>query len=371
MIPITKSGTLERNALYKAVWSTPMTKLAAEIGLSGRGLAKICGRLKIPVPPRGYWAKVQAGKKVRQMPLPETGPETPNQTQVFRQLAATQNQRSNELPQTIEGDLNRALEQLGEIAVPKTLKNPHPIIVEWRKHGRETQTIAYHDDRGTSGRFDNSIEKRRLRILSSLFKAWELLGHSLTYPDHYRYRVNFSFGSEQIEFRCEEYLRQFRRPLTLDEKVDPLYQHQKWRQIKEPTGTLIFEIKSHILQKRTSVWKEIDQAPLETQVTEILQELLIAGLLLAEQTRHREEERRIYWEEQNRFAEIQRREEKEEERWQQLVLLAKAHEESKVVLSFLESAQSTDIDLLEFVLPSWCKNIDYAKRIAIKRDPLR
>jgi len=34
------------------VWSVPVDKLATEWGLSGRGLAKACRRLKIPVPSR-------------------------------------------------------------------------------------------------------------------------------------------------------------------------------------------------------------------------------------------------------------------------------------------------------------------------------
>lgn len=35
-----------------------MSTLAIEFGISDRGLAKVCGRHRIPVPPRGYWAKV-------------------------------------------------------------------------------------------------------------------------------------------------------------------------------------------------------------------------------------------------------------------------------------------------------------------------
>lgn len=56
---------LDRPALFERVWSTPVEKLAREWGLSGRGLAKACRRLQVPVPPRGYWAKVAAGQHVR------------------------------------------------------------------------------------------------------------------------------------------------------------------------------------------------------------------------------------------------------------------------------------------------------------------
>lgn len=56
---------LSRRELFERVWATPVETLARDWNLSGRGLAKACARLKIPVPPRGYWAKVNAGQKVR------------------------------------------------------------------------------------------------------------------------------------------------------------------------------------------------------------------------------------------------------------------------------------------------------------------
>jgi len=58
--------------LYNRAWSTPLDRLARELGLSGRGLGKLCARCNIPVPPRGYWAKRAAGKRVSQPPLPRT-----------------------------------------------------------------------------------------------------------------------------------------------------------------------------------------------------------------------------------------------------------------------------------------------------------
>ena len=45
--------------LHEKVWARPMDDLAEEFGVSGRGLAEICKRLDVPVPPRGYWTKVQ------------------------------------------------------------------------------------------------------------------------------------------------------------------------------------------------------------------------------------------------------------------------------------------------------------------------
>jgi hypothetical protein len=63
--------TVQRRTLYEQVWSVPGSQLAAQYGISDVGLAKACKRHNVPRPPRGYWARVQAGQKVRRTPLPK------------------------------------------------------------------------------------------------------------------------------------------------------------------------------------------------------------------------------------------------------------------------------------------------------------
>ena len=68
--PIVYAKTLAREDLYKKVWSEPMTKLALSLGISDVGLAKICRRANVPVPERGYWARIAAGQPIKRPPLP-------------------------------------------------------------------------------------------------------------------------------------------------------------------------------------------------------------------------------------------------------------------------------------------------------------
>lgn len=66
-----RRGTpVSREALYEAVWTDALTVVAPRYGLSDVGLVKICKKLGIPVPPRGYWAKVKAGRTTHKLPLP-------------------------------------------------------------------------------------------------------------------------------------------------------------------------------------------------------------------------------------------------------------------------------------------------------------
>lgn len=58
-----------RQELYELVWSIPISTLSGQFGLSDRGLAKICERHHIPVPGRGYWARLEAGQAVTKTPL--------------------------------------------------------------------------------------------------------------------------------------------------------------------------------------------------------------------------------------------------------------------------------------------------------------
>ncbi|MFN4771018.1 MAG: hypothetical protein ACK5N1_03275 [Gemmatimonas sp.] len=62
---------LTRAELYEKAWSEPMATLGPKLGLSDTGLRKICDKYHIPTPPRGYWAKVAVGQRIKRPPLPK------------------------------------------------------------------------------------------------------------------------------------------------------------------------------------------------------------------------------------------------------------------------------------------------------------
>lgn len=63
-----------RETLYEEVWAEPMTKVAARYGVSSSFLARVCERLNIPRPSRGYWARLEVGKASPKPALPEARP---------------------------------------------------------------------------------------------------------------------------------------------------------------------------------------------------------------------------------------------------------------------------------------------------------
>ncbi len=66
---------IAREDLYELVWSKPMRDLATDFGISDTALAKRCRRLAIPVPGRGYWARLDAGQTPYRpkLPMRQTG----------------------------------------------------------------------------------------------------------------------------------------------------------------------------------------------------------------------------------------------------------------------------------------------------------
>jgi len=60
----------DRKVLYEQVWSEPALTVAKSYGVSSVWLGKVCRLLNVPVPPRGYWARVRSGGKGRKPPLP-------------------------------------------------------------------------------------------------------------------------------------------------------------------------------------------------------------------------------------------------------------------------------------------------------------
>ena len=60
---------ITREELHHLVWSKPIRVVAKEFGLSDVSLAKICRKLGVRNPPRGFWAKVPSGMRIKKPPL--------------------------------------------------------------------------------------------------------------------------------------------------------------------------------------------------------------------------------------------------------------------------------------------------------------
>ncbi len=60
-----------RETLYQEIWAEPVTVVAKRYEVSSSFLARVCERLNVPNPPRGYWQQLKVGKAVDKPGLPE------------------------------------------------------------------------------------------------------------------------------------------------------------------------------------------------------------------------------------------------------------------------------------------------------------
>lgn len=65
---------IKREQLYKEVWAEPMLKVANRNKVSASFLARVCRRMRVPCPPRGYWARKRSGEAIAIPPLPAPQP---------------------------------------------------------------------------------------------------------------------------------------------------------------------------------------------------------------------------------------------------------------------------------------------------------
>lgn len=68
--------TFQREELFDAVWTTPLTSLAKKYGMSDNGVRKICKAMNIPLPKAGHWAKAAVGKAPPRPSLPASADRT-------------------------------------------------------------------------------------------------------------------------------------------------------------------------------------------------------------------------------------------------------------------------------------------------------
>ncbi len=82
-----------RKELYDQVWAVPMVELAPKYLVTSVALAKTCRRLRVPVPGRGYWAKIRAGQKPARTPLGPKPSGVPEELTYDRWVAYTDEER--------------------------------------------------------------------------------------------------------------------------------------------------------------------------------------------------------------------------------------------------------------------------------------
>jgi hypothetical protein len=174
---------LSRCALFEMVWSEPRSTLSKRFGVSDVALAKKCRLANIPMPPRGYWAKVEAGQQQQRLPLPL---RTPGQADTIafesRELAPPAGPQGHPQPhvyqESIEVLVDAACTSLGRVRPQRDLTEPYSGLARLlrKEAGRRAQYEGSAQWSYYKPHFDDPVSQRQLRLYSALFRAFDQLG---------------------------------------------------------------------------------------------------------------------------------------------------------------------------------------------------
>jgi hypothetical protein len=268
MVQNTTDIILNRAQLYDLVWSKPMLQLAEELGISDRGLAKKCLRHKVPVPYRGYWAKIEAGKKARKYPLPKSNDDYLDHIR-FVKAAAPEKALKKVLDFPLPADLNNKIESFDVLSAPR---KRHDLISTTRKLISKKAGDRY-------GFLNPPKDGLALKVTSgSLDQAIDVFSQIISFCAHLGWKVENLNGQtcvridgQPIPLRIKERIKQVEHTLTDQEKAD----NKTWKFSFAPkydylsTGELSIEIDQYNTFDQKSIWK-IDAATIDTQLRELM-----------------------------------------------------------------------------------------------------
>jgi hypothetical protein len=296
-------GAYERDKLYEEVWAEPVKVVAVRYGVSDVALAKTCRKLAVPLPGRGYWARLRAGQELERTPLPLLPGGVPQALMVHR---ASPRPKEREASPETASRMEKESSEEAAIVVAETLERPHPLVREANKYFRSR-------DRRLVSHLDISVSRdsldRALRIMDALLKALvarglpvEVTERKVHTSGYYRYEDRSSESNatrvqvdgEWVVFGMEE-----RSQVVIPDPPEPPKhlkgeERERWirwnepRRTLEPNGVLVFRFRNlDYLDVRTE-WKDGIRKKLEHQLNDIVAHMYSAGEALKEKRRQDE-----------------------------------------------------------------------------------
>lgn len=329
----------------------PISKLCQEYGLSDNGLRKLCLRLKVPVPERGYWAKKAVGKARAkpQLPVLADMPESEEvavttsdeSTPSFAMRAETKATLKQD--QTFEQDVGHRVE-VGGLPMHKALVPVQKRLVQrvkdWENARKKYEAAlnrrnirSWEPNWSVSKLYWPSFEEsgkylflrnertvvhvteqqvtRSLEILNALLHAAPLRGYVVRPPEP-------EAAVLTLKRRGFDTLLRLTEQATIEEiKDSSIYYAHKGGVRKQPRPTGILRIHFR-LSTRTEKFVSDEDGPLEEQLNDLFAKLAKAEAAYAEHLHREAIQAKLREEAQARWVERQQRLE-EERKAQQLI----------------------------------------------------
>jgi hypothetical protein len=371
---------ISREELYEQVWSEPMITLAKRFGLSDVGLAKVCRKLNVPRPERGYWVKKKHSKPVVTPPLPPLKDgEQSVAILVKRETPYTEGCEST------VADMKIAFEKRGEnhIRVPEMLDVVlHPLVAQAQKSLKGVRP----GDRGLlQPRAKNCLDiqvgansvARALRIMDALLKALDDRELPVTVKPDEKGSTTVSVLGETLAFGLEESVsRKEREPTPAERKKserDPWYSFTFKQYDFIPTVMLSLRIKDLLwVRDVRCTWSDGKVQRLENCLNVFIVGLIRAAVAKQAERQRREKQEREWEEQRRRREERAARYQEEKARLERLERDAEAWHKSQMIRTYVKAVREDALKKQGSIAPGseldqW---LAWANQQADRFDPL-
>lgn len=194
----------DRDTLHEEVWATPMAKLAKKYGISDVGLAKVCRKLSIPLPGRGYWAKKDAGHAVQKLQLPAL-------KEPVRLFKPTPKPEAPKVEEYTTADERARVAQASEKDAELVLKRgslSHPLIVQTReilgRSNHNPHNLLWTDEPCLDLSVSKGSLPRALRLMAALITALEEEGFKISLKSGRKKKTTATLHNQEIGFTIVE-----------------------------------------------------------------------------------------------------------------------------------------------------------------------
>jgi hypothetical protein len=262
---------LTREQLFEKVWSIPGSTLAAEFGISDVALAKTCKRLGVPRPPRGYWARLAAGQKVRKPALPPQPAGRPN-TVTFN-LQANE-ERRKEWSRTFPAKSSELAQERKSIELIENESELHHSAQRILHLMEKTRPdpggrVLIHDKNVPEIHASLAQAKRIASAVDAIIRTLALAGIQAT-PGDETSSLRFSKGDDYLPLRIEEEVDEVELPPTQEQKRRPSWTWQN--RVNQLSGKLTFRLGSN-QSLRGRQWNETAARSLELVLLIVIEQM--------------------------------------------------------------------------------------------------
>jgi hypothetical protein len=236
----------------------------------------------------GYWAKKQAGKETIQAVLPMRPPGMDDEVSIASGGNSSYQYWNEEeilsfvgtppqFAESIETVRARVAETVGHVAVPHKVRNWHPTI-DWLlkedEKRREKQLTDPYPMPWDKPVFDTAFERRRLRVLNSLFLAVARLNGKSAVHGREAREIRISFFQQHLQLTLGKPKRSSRHAQVLNTTRE-----------SNDTRLCLSILRGFGSETVLASWQDEDAQKLETHMTDVaVQAILIAELQYREQS---------------------------------------------------------------------------------------